>query len=112
MAFAEDHSDAGIIIDNVPPLKAAKALIRGSWNAWILDSLQSDAQDTVLYKTRFSAFFQTDLYKQLKAQSVDLVIATSVGTSVCVESIVRDAWAHKFRALTVSNAAATLSEEE
>ena len=45
----------------------------------------------VIYKTRFSGFYQTDLDATLKKLGIKYLIVTGVTTSICVESTVRDA---------------------
>ncbi len=50
-----------------------------------------DLSDVVIYKTRFSGFYQTDLDATLKKFGIKYLIFTGVTTSICVESTVRDA---------------------
>ncbi|MCJ1383828.1 hypothetical protein MMC17_006942 [Xylographa soralifera] len=96
----------------MPMLKELKALVRGTWDAQILDDLQPSSSEIVVSKNRHSAFFDTDLCRLLAERNIDQIIATGVGTNVCVESTVRDAWMHGLYALTVSDATGALSEEE
>ena len=113
MAFNRDYSDAGIVIDSISStLKNIKALVHSTWDAQIVDDLRPCSRDTLVTKTRNSAFFETNLRRLLRNQGINQIIATGVGTNVCVESTVRDAWAHGIHALTISNATATLNEEE
>ncbi|KAF4626046.1 hypothetical protein G7Y89_g12117 [Cudoniella acicularis] len=112
MEFNPDFSDAGIMIDSMPELKNIKALVRGTWDAQILDDLQPNNKSVIISKTRHSAFFDTDLSEFLKERQINHIITTGVATNVCVESTVRDAWTHGLQALTVSDATATLSKEE
>ncbi|APA08414.1 hypothetical protein sscle_03g031840 [Sclerotinia sclerotiorum 1980 UF-70] len=112
MEFSEDFSDAGIMIDGKPGLKQAKALIRGTWDAQILDELRPEPYDFVVSKQRHSAFFGTDLHRVLSERGIDQIIVTGVATNICVESTVRDAWMYGFQSLTVQDATDTLSEKE
>lgn len=115
MEFNDDFSDAGILIDNLPrskELKDMKALVRGTWDAQVLDLLQPQSNEVVVSKTRHSAFFNTNLKQLLAERNIDQIIATDVATNVCVESTVREAWTHGFHALTVSDATATFSDQE
>ncbi len=66
-------------------------LIRETWNTEIVADLQPQTGDTVIYKTRFSGFYQTDLDATLKRAGIKYLIVTGVTTSICVESTVRDA---------------------
>src|SRR5438046_7127224 len=66
-------------------------LIRDTWDTDIVPELKPQANDIVIYKTRFSGFYQTDLDATLKKFGIKYLIVTGVTTSICVESTVRDA---------------------
>jgi ureidoacrylate peracid hydrolase len=74
-----------------PNGKEGRILIRDTWNTDIVDELRPQPSDIVLYKHRYSGFFQTDLDEQLKRLGVRHIIFTGCTTSVCVESTLRDA---------------------
>ena len=69
----------------------SRILIRDTWNTDILSELTPKAEDIVLYKNRFSGFYQTELDSILKRLGVKFLIFTGCTTSVCVESTIRDA---------------------
>lgn len=69
----------------------SRILIRDTWNTEILSELKPHSDDIVIYKHRFSGFYQTDLDATLKKLGVKFLIITGCTTSVCVESTVRDA---------------------
>jgi ureidoacrylate peracid hydrolase len=69
----------------------SRILIRDTWNTDILPELAPQANDVVLYKHRFSGFYQTDLDAILTRLGAISLIVTGCTTSVCVESTVRDA---------------------
>ena len=106
MAFKPDLSDAGSpdsvnrvrhLIVNVgktvraPNRTESRILVRDTWNTDILAELTPKPEDTVLYKHRFSGFYQTELDSILKRLGVKYLIFTGCTTSVCVESTIRDA---------------------
>jgi ureidoacrylate peracid hydrolase len=107
MAFKPDLSDAGatdsvnrvrhLQIMNVgkavraPNGAESRILIRDTWNTDILLELTPKAEDTVLYKTRFSGFYQTELDSVLKRLGSKYLIFTGCTTSICMESTIRDA---------------------
>jgi len=106
MAFLPDLSDLGAAdsVNRVGHLKAgvgqsvkapdgsaSRILIRDTWNSDIVDPLKPHADDLVVYKTRFSGFYRTDLDDRLRALGIRHLIITGCTTSVCVESTVRDA---------------------
>lgn len=69
----------------------SRVLIRDTWSSEILDELRPHAGDAVIYKTRFSGFYKTDLDERLQAFGIKHLVITGCTTSICVESTVRDA---------------------
>ena len=76
---------------HAPDGTESRMLIRDTWNTDIVSELKPQADDIVIYKHRFSGFYQTDLDAILKKLGIKYLIVTGVTTSVCVESTVRDA---------------------
>ncbi len=74
-----------------PDGSVSRIQIRDTWNTDILDQLKPKANDIVLYKSRFSGFYKTELDSVLKKLNIRYLIVTGCTTSVCVESTVRDA---------------------
>jgi ureidoacrylate peracid hydrolase len=106
MGFKDDLSDAGPpnspnyvrhqrmsvgMSVQAPDGSESRILIRDTWNTDILEALTPEAQDIVLYKHRFSGFFETDLDKVLKQRGIKHLIVTGCTTSICVDSTIRDA---------------------
>jgi ureidoacrylate peracid hydrolase len=106
MAFRPDLSDAGAAdapnrrnhmrlgigkTVRTPGGAESRILIRDTWNTEILPELTPKAGDSVLYKHRFSGFYETELDAILKRLGVRHLIVTGCTTSVCVESTIRDA---------------------
>jgi nicotinamidase-related amidase len=69
----------------------SRILIRETWNTDIVPELKPQPGDDVIYKTRYSGFFETDLDARLKKFEVAHLIITGCTTSICVDSTVRDA---------------------
>jgi ureidoacrylate peracid hydrolase len=74
-----------------PDGRESRILIRDTWNTDIVPELKPQADDVVIYKHRFSGFYETDLDATLKKLGIKNLILTGCTTSVCVESTVRDA---------------------
>jgi ureidoacrylate peracid hydrolase len=74
-----------------PDGSPSRVLIRDTWNSDILAELAPRADDVVIYKTRFSGFYKTDLDARLRDLDIKNLIVTGCTTSICVESTVRDA---------------------
>lgn len=84
----------------------SRILVRDCWNTEIVDELRPESDDVVLYKTRYSGFFETELDSILHRRAVARLIVVGATTSVCVESTVRDAMFRDFHTLVVSDATA------
>jgi len=70
----------------------SRFLIRDTWNTDIVPELAPEPGDLIVYKHRFSGFFETELDELLKDRSIKHLVFTGCTTSVCVESTVRDAF--------------------
>ena len=107
MAFKPDLSDAGpsdspLVARNLKKFRFgtkvkspngadSRIFIRDTWNTDILQELTPKTEDIVLYKSRFSGFYETELDSILKRLGIEYLIFTGCTTSVCVESTIRDA---------------------
>jgi ureidoacrylate peracid hydrolase len=121
MAFRPDLSDLGSSdsknrlqhiqlnvgkIVRAPDGRESRILIRDTWNTDIVKELAPHADDVVVYKHRFSGFFQTDLDATLKKLGVNYLIVTGCTTSVCVESTIRDAMFRDYTSVILTDCAA------
>lgn len=121
MAFLPDLSDAGA--PDSPnwikhkPLGAGTAmiapdgstgtiLIRGTWNTEIVPELVPEPNDIIVYKSRFSGFYRTELDSILKSKGIKTLIVTGCTTSVCVESTVRDGMFRDYNCLVLEDCTA------
>jgi ureidoacrylate peracid hydrolase len=86
-----------------PNGKESRILVRDTWNTDIVPELKPHDEDIVLYKTRFSGFYETELDATLKRHAVKNLIVTGCTTSVCVESTVRDAMFRDYRCVLLSD---------
>lgn len=89
-----------------PDGRASRVLVRDTWNTDIVDELTPHAADVVLYKTRYSGFYGTDLDGILRSRGVKSLIVTGCTTSICVESTIRDAMFRDYRCVLVEDCAA------
>jgi ureidoacrylate peracid hydrolase len=69
----------------------SRILVRDTWNTEIVNELRPQPEDIVIWKSRFSGFYQTELDGILKRLNTKVLIFTGCTTSVCVESTIRDA---------------------
>lgn len=72
-----------------PELKG-QLLARGGWDYALVDSLKPQAGDLSLHKTRYSAFFNSQLDSALRARGIRNLVFVGIATNVCVESTLRD----------------------
>ncbi len=106
MGFRPDLSDLGapdspnrtrhMMLGVGEPVEApngteSRILIRDTWNTDIVAELEPQDDDVVIYKHRYSGFYETDLDAILKQLGAKHLIITGCTTGVCVESTVRDA---------------------
>lgn len=121
MAFKPDLSDAGPItapnlIKHAPLLvgkaltapdgRPSRILIRDTWNTEIIPELAPRPEDAVVYKSRFSGFYRTELDELLKRRGIEALIVTGCTTSVCVDSTVRDAMFRDYRCVVLGDCTA------
>ena len=86
-----------------PSGKPGRILIRDTWGTDIVEALEPHASDLVMYKHRFSGFYETDLDATLKRGGIKHLIVTGCTTSVCVESTVRDASFRDYQCVLLSD---------
>jgi ureidoacrylate peracid hydrolase len=86
-----------------PDGSASRVLIRDTWNTEIVPELKPHAGDIVMYKTRFSGFYQTDLDATLKRLGIKHLIITGCTTSVCVDSTIRDAMFRDYQPILLAD---------
>jgi ureidoacrylate peracid hydrolase len=82
----------------------------GSWGADWFEGLGPVDGEAVVVKRRHSAFFGTLLAEQLRDRGVENVVVTGTATMGCVESTVRDAYAHDFWAVIVPDCSGQMDE--
>jgi ureidoacrylate peracid hydrolase len=121
MAFQPDLSDAGLpdspnwlkhaplgVGDTVvaPDGRESRILIRDTWNTDIVDELAPEEDDILLYKHRFSGFYETELDSTLTRLGIKNLIFTGCTTTVCVESTLRDAMFRDYHCLLLEDCTA------
>jgi len=86
-----------------PDGRDSRVLVRDTWNTDIVAELAPTKADEVIYKTRFSGFFRTDLDARLQALGVTHLVITGCTTSICVDSTVRDAMFRDYRCVLLAD---------
>jgi ureidoacrylate peracid hydrolase len=121
MAFRPDLSDAGapgsrsrknsirweagkVVL--APDGSESRILIRDTWNSNILDELAPEAGDTLIYKSRFNGFYQTELHDVLQSLGINSLVVTGCTTNICVESTIREAAFRDYNCLLLEDCTA------
>jgi len=89
-----------------PDGEPSRVLIRDTWNTEIVRELSPEPGDVVVYKHRFSGFFETDLHAILKDWGILNLVFTGCTTSVCVESTIKDAMFRDYHCLLLEDCTA------
>ena len=80
-----------------------RILVRDTWGTEIVDALKPRPEDCIVYKHRYSGFYETELDSMLKAAGINQLIITGCTTSVCVESTIRDAYFRDYQSVPLSD---------
>ena len=72
------------------PELQGKLLARGGWDYELVEALAPQPGDIRLHKTRYSAFFNSQLDQTLRARGIRNIVFVGIATNVCVESTLRD----------------------
>jgi len=72
------------------PELQGRLLAKGGWDYDLVDALAPQPGDIVLGKTRYSAFFNSQLDSTLRARNIRNIVFVGIATNVCVESTLRD----------------------
>jgi ureidoacrylate peracid hydrolase len=72
------------------PELSGQLLARGGWDYELVDALKPQPGDISLHKTRYSAFFNSQLDSTLRARGIRNIVFVGIATNVCVESTLRD----------------------
>jgi ureidoacrylate peracid hydrolase len=86
-----------------PDGKVTRVLVRDTWGTDIIDELKPQPDDAIVYKHRFSGFYETELDAILKQATIKHLIVTGCTTSVCVESTIRDAFFRDYHCVLLTD---------
>lgn len=79
-------------------------LIEGEYNTQILPNIHVSERHTIVRKTRYSAFFNTDLAELLNMEEIQRVVVVGAYTHYCVNATIFDAYAHDFVPCIITDA--------
>jgi nicotinamidase-related amidase len=85
--------------------------VEGSRESEVHPSLAPLKREKIVFKHRYSAFFNTDLDTVLRCCKIGDLVICGVMTNMCCESTARDAYARDYRTFFLADATGTISEE-
>ena len=86
--------------------------LRGGEGSRVVTGLEPLEGDHVIEKTRYSAFFRTDLEDLLEKLGVNHVVITGTVTNICVLSTATDAAMRGYKVTVPADAVAAFTEED
>ena len=92
-------------------VKAANALVRGTWGAAPADGLEAQDGDHVVEKMRMNGFYETRLDILLRGLGADQLIITGAWTNMSIEHTARHAADAGYEVVVVSDGTSTVSDE-
>jgi nicotinamidase-related amidase len=85
--------------------------IEGSEESRIHSEIEPQQGEKIVYKHRYSAFYNTDLETVLRCTGVQDLVVSGVMTNICCESTAREAYSRDYRTFFLADATATSAEE-
>jgi nicotinamidase-related amidase len=85
--------------------------LEGSPESEVHPDLAPMPSEKVVFKHRYSAFYNTDLETVLRCLKVEDVIVSGIMTNMCCESTARDAFYRDYRVFFVADGTGPISEE-
>ncbi len=86
--------------------------VQGTKGAEVVDDIEPEKGDTIVYKKTYSGFFETELDDVLKKISIDEVIITGVVTNICVLYTAADAYMRGYFVTVPEDCVAGLNDED
>jgi ureidoacrylate peracid hydrolase len=93
------------------PNLQGQLLARGGWDYEIVEALKPQPGDICIGKTRYSAFFNSQLDSILRARGIRNLVFVGIATNVCVESTLRDGFHLEYFGVMLEDATHHLGPE-
>ena len=85
--------------------------LEGSPESEIHQDLSPEPNEKVIFKHRYSAFYNTDLETVLRCLHVEDLVVTGIMTNMCCESTARDAYFRDYRVFFLADGTGSITEE-
>lgn len=86
-------------------------VVEGTWEAEIVDELTVEADDHIVTKHTYDAFYQTDLEGHLNAHGIDDLLICGTLANVCVLHTASSAGLRDFRPVIIEDAVGFIEEQ-
>lgn len=85
--------------------------VEGSAESKVHDDLAPLPKEKVIFKHRYSSFYNTDLETVLRCLKVEDLVISGVMTNLCCESTARDAYQRDYRVFFLADGTGSVNEE-
>ena len=85
--------------------------IEGSEESKVHDELRPLPDEKIVFKHRYSAFYNTDLETVLRCLKVEDLVISGIMTNMCCESTARDAYYRDYRVFFLADGTGSICEE-
>jgi ureidoacrylate peracid hydrolase len=85
--------------------------IEGSGESEVHNDIAPLPEEKVVFKHRYSAFYNTDLETVLRCLKVEDLVISGIMTNLCCESTARDAYYRDYRVFFLADGTGTINEE-
>jgi len=85
--------------------------LEGSPDSEIHDNIAPLPGEKVIFKHRYSAFYNTDLETVLRCQQIEDIVISGIMTNLCCESTARDAYYRDYRVFFPADSTGSINEE-
>lgn len=85
--------------------------LEGSPESEVHQEIAPKANEKVIFKHRYSAFYNTDLETVLRTLKVEDLVIAGVMTNLCCESTARDAYYRDYRVFFLADGTGSITEE-
>ncbi|HEX7541891.1 MAG TPA: isochorismatase family protein [Anaerolineales bacterium] len=85
--------------------------LEGSPESEVHPDISPKSNEKVIFKHRYSAFYNTDLETILRCQHVEEIVITGIMTNMCCESTARDAYYRDYRVFFPADGTGSITEE-
>ena len=85
--------------------------LEGSKESEVYETIAPIKGEKIVYKHRYSSFYNTDLETVLRVLKIEDVVITGIMTNMCCESTARDAYYRDYRVFFPADATGSISED-